>query len=320
MRDARALGRMFEVLDALPVPLIGRIHGAALGGGIGLAAVCDIVVAADDAVFGFTEAKLGIVPAVISPFAIAQDRPGGRAGTVPDGRAVHGRPREGHRAGERDRRAGRSRRGRRRLRPRTAHLGPWRRRREPRRSSGRSRADRRPTSATSPPTPSPCTAHRTRGRKACARSSTSESQNGRDADSPHPDRESRRNRHPRRARLPRGGHRERRGLFRSRRRLAARARGRRAVLHRPRVARRELPVNPRSRRCGARGGRRCRAPRLRVPVGERPLRARVRGRGPRLHRAAGGSHRADGLQDRRPRSHASCGRAGRPRSDPGRPV
>ncbi len=71
-RDARALGRMFEVLDALPVPLIGRIHGAALGGGIGLAAVCDIVVAADDAVFGFTEAKLGIVPAVISPFAIAR--------------------------------------------------------------------------------------------------------------------------------------------------------------------------------------------------------------------------------------------------------
>jgi methylglutaconyl-CoA hydratase len=54
------------------VPLIGRIHGAALGGGAGLAAVCDVVVAAEDAVFGFTEAKLGIVPAVISPFAVAK--------------------------------------------------------------------------------------------------------------------------------------------------------------------------------------------------------------------------------------------------------
>lgn len=72
VRDARAAGAMFEALDAVPVPLIGRIQGAALGGGAGLAAVCDIVVAADDAVFGFTEAKLGILPAVISPFAIAK--------------------------------------------------------------------------------------------------------------------------------------------------------------------------------------------------------------------------------------------------------
>jgi methylglutaconyl-CoA hydratase len=75
VRDARAAGRMFEALDAMPVPLIGRVHGAALGGGAGLAAVCDIVVAADDAVFGFTEAKLGIVPAVISPFAVARIGP-----------------------------------------------------------------------------------------------------------------------------------------------------------------------------------------------------------------------------------------------------
>ncbi len=72
VRDARALGRLLEALDAMPVPLIGRVHGAALGGGTGLAAVCDIVVAADDAVFGFTEAKLGIVPAVISPFVLAR--------------------------------------------------------------------------------------------------------------------------------------------------------------------------------------------------------------------------------------------------------
>ena len=69
-RDAMAMSAMFNALDALPIPLIGRVHGAALGGGTGLAAVCDIVVAADDAVFGFTEAKLGILPAVISPFAV----------------------------------------------------------------------------------------------------------------------------------------------------------------------------------------------------------------------------------------------------------
>jgi methylglutaconyl-CoA hydratase len=72
VRDARRLAAMFHALDTLPVPLIGRVHGAALGGGVGLAAVCDVVVAADDAVFGFTEAKLGILPAVIAPFSIAK--------------------------------------------------------------------------------------------------------------------------------------------------------------------------------------------------------------------------------------------------------
>jgi methylglutaconyl-CoA hydratase len=72
LRDAAALASMFEALDTLPFPLVGRVQGAALGGGAGLAAVCDIVVAADDAVFGFTEVKLGILPAVISPYAIAK--------------------------------------------------------------------------------------------------------------------------------------------------------------------------------------------------------------------------------------------------------
>jgi len=71
-RDARAMAQMFEALDRLPIPLIGRVHGAALGGGLGLAAVCDIVVAAEDAIFGFTEVKLGIIPAVISPYALAK--------------------------------------------------------------------------------------------------------------------------------------------------------------------------------------------------------------------------------------------------------
>ena len=72
LRDARAAATMFRALDSLPIPLVGRVQGAALGGGVGLAAVCDIVVAADDAVFGLTEAKLGILPAVISPFVLAK--------------------------------------------------------------------------------------------------------------------------------------------------------------------------------------------------------------------------------------------------------
>jgi methylglutaconyl-CoA hydratase len=72
VRDATAMSRMFAALDTLPMPLIGRIQGAALGGGAGLAAVCDIVVADEQALFGFTETKLGILPAVISPFALAK--------------------------------------------------------------------------------------------------------------------------------------------------------------------------------------------------------------------------------------------------------
>lgn len=68
--DATQAASMFLALDSLPVPLIGRVHGAALGGGAGLAAVCDVVVAADDAMFGFTEVVLGILPAMISPYVL----------------------------------------------------------------------------------------------------------------------------------------------------------------------------------------------------------------------------------------------------------
>jgi methylglutaconyl-CoA hydratase len=68
--DARAAALMFHLLDSLPVPLIGRVQGAALGGGAGLAAICDVVVSADDAVFGFTEVRLGILPAMISPYVV----------------------------------------------------------------------------------------------------------------------------------------------------------------------------------------------------------------------------------------------------------
>lgn len=68
--DATTAARMFLAIDQLPVPVIGRVHGAALGGGAGLAAVCDVVVAADDAMFGFTEVVLGILPAMISPYVV----------------------------------------------------------------------------------------------------------------------------------------------------------------------------------------------------------------------------------------------------------
>jgi methylglutaconyl-CoA hydratase len=63
---------MYSLIDRLPIALIGRVHGAALGGGAGLAAICDVVVAEDRAVFGFTEVKLGILPAVVSPYVLAK--------------------------------------------------------------------------------------------------------------------------------------------------------------------------------------------------------------------------------------------------------
>jgi methylglutaconyl-CoA hydratase len=70
LRDARAAAGMFRAINSLPCAVIGRIHGAALGGGSGLAAVCDIVVSTESAIFGFTETKLGILPAMISPFVL----------------------------------------------------------------------------------------------------------------------------------------------------------------------------------------------------------------------------------------------------------
>jgi methylglutaconyl-CoA hydratase len=68
--DATRMDAMFRALWDLPKPLIGRINGHALGGGTGLTAVCDIAIAAEEATFGFTEVLLGIVPAVISPYAV----------------------------------------------------------------------------------------------------------------------------------------------------------------------------------------------------------------------------------------------------------
>ena len=71
-RDAAALHTMLATVDRCPAPVIARVQGAALGGGMGLCAVADIVVATSDTTFGFTETKLGIIPAVISPFVLAK--------------------------------------------------------------------------------------------------------------------------------------------------------------------------------------------------------------------------------------------------------
>jgi len=70
-QDALALARLMRTLDELPKPTLARVHGAAFGGGVGLVACCDIAIAADSARFGLTESRLGLLPAVISPYVIA---------------------------------------------------------------------------------------------------------------------------------------------------------------------------------------------------------------------------------------------------------
>jgi len=70
VEDAMRLIRMLEAIDACPAPVVCLVHGYALGGGLGLVACADIAVAHPEAVFGFTEVRLGIIPAVISPFVL----------------------------------------------------------------------------------------------------------------------------------------------------------------------------------------------------------------------------------------------------------
>ena len=70
--DAQRLQTMMQSVDACPAPVLARVQGHALGGGAGLVACADVAVAAPDAVFGFSEVKLGIVPAVISPYVLAK--------------------------------------------------------------------------------------------------------------------------------------------------------------------------------------------------------------------------------------------------------
>lgn len=77
VRDAREMAQMFRAIDRCPKPVIARVQGAALGGGSGLVAAADIAVASEKARFAFSEVRLGIIPAVISPFVLAKI--GGRA-------------------------------------------------------------------------------------------------------------------------------------------------------------------------------------------------------------------------------------------------
>ena len=70
-RDALALARLLRTLDELPKPTIARVHGAAFGGGVGLVAACDIAIGVPEAKFGLTESRLGLLPAVISPYVVA---------------------------------------------------------------------------------------------------------------------------------------------------------------------------------------------------------------------------------------------------------
>jgi methylglutaconyl-CoA hydratase len=72
VEDAMRLYRMLETIDACPAPVVCRVHGFALGGGSGLVACADIAIATPDATFGFSEVRLGIIPAVISPFVLAR--------------------------------------------------------------------------------------------------------------------------------------------------------------------------------------------------------------------------------------------------------
>jgi methylglutaconyl-CoA hydratase len=83
--DAARLAEMLDAIDTCPAPVVARVHGAALGGGMGLCAVADIALATSDATFGFTETRLGILPAVISPFVLARIGEGHARALFPTG-------------------------------------------------------------------------------------------------------------------------------------------------------------------------------------------------------------------------------------------
>ena len=70
--EARKLAMMLKALNEIPVPLIGKLHGAAYGGGVGLACVCDFVISSSNVKFGFTETRLGLIPSTIGPYVIGK--------------------------------------------------------------------------------------------------------------------------------------------------------------------------------------------------------------------------------------------------------
>ncbi len=69
-RDSQALASLMHTLDRLGPPTVAAVHGAAIGGGVGLVACCDIAIAADSALFALSEVRLGLTPAVISPYVV----------------------------------------------------------------------------------------------------------------------------------------------------------------------------------------------------------------------------------------------------------
>lgn len=71
-REAAKLAHMLQALNTLPKPLIGRLHGNAFGGGVGLASVCDVAIGADHILMGLTETRLGLIPATIGPYVCAR--------------------------------------------------------------------------------------------------------------------------------------------------------------------------------------------------------------------------------------------------------
>jgi len=72
IRDSSLLAKMYAIIDECPLPVVGRIQGAAIGGGVGLVSVCDVAITTNTTQFGLSEVKLGILPAVISPYVIAK--------------------------------------------------------------------------------------------------------------------------------------------------------------------------------------------------------------------------------------------------------
>ena len=109
LADAMALAHMLRTLYRLPKPTIARVHGAAFGGGVGLVACCDIAIAAQEATFALSEAKLGLIPGDDRPVRRRGDRRADGAALFPHRRALHrrrglpDRPRARPRAGERAR-------------------------------------------------------------------------------------------------------------------------------------------------------------------------------------------------------------------------
>lgn len=71
-KDSKQLAKLFSTINECEVPVIGRVNGHALGGGVGLVSVCDFVIAVEDAMLGFTEVRLGLIPAAISPYCISK--------------------------------------------------------------------------------------------------------------------------------------------------------------------------------------------------------------------------------------------------------